>query len=127
MPVPYIVDDPDELGGMSLLRLGEVLANHLCQVCGDKIENYAYAIVRSEPPGFEERIFNGLLHAACARLSFRWCPNLRAWKHMKMFEVRVSELPTGPDGAPTFPVSRQSDPIDVEAWLGSDPMPEEYS
>jgi hypothetical protein len=108
LPVPYIAASPQRLGDKNFSRAGEVILHRLCQVCGESIGPVAYAVVRCAPAGFEERIFDGMLHDECARLAFNHCPVLHRWQDMRLFQVAVAELPTDGDGIPIIPRELQA-------------------
>jgi hypothetical protein len=105
MPIPYIAPDGDHLGDKHFGRLGEVLLDQLCQVCGGPV---ALAVVHREGQVHLERILDGMLHEDCARLAFDYCPALRRWEALALFRVPVGELPLDRDRVPYLPTALQS-------------------
>lgn len=113
LPIPYVAASASRLGRLDDRRFGEVVGEQLCQVCGESVGEFAYGIVFRNEPGFDDRIFNGMLHDECLRLSLANCPTLKEWPDaMRLFRFAVGELPIGPSGVPVLPVAMQVDELD---------------
>jgi hypothetical protein len=95
LPIPYVAKDEDHLGEKDLGRDAEVARDWLCQVCGDPVDDPAFAIMSTANMEFgwppELVLDHGLLPEPCLRLALACCPELIRWEKKRLLRVQRSE------------------------------------
>ena len=83
------------MGTANLRRLGEVLLDDLCQVCGLPIEWPALIVLRLDDPEWwpDGRVLQGLIHEEeCGPLAFEHCPYLLTRQGFEILRVGPDDV-----------------------------------
>jgi hypothetical protein len=113
LPVPYVAAAKDRLGKKNHGRAAEVTRNWLCQVCGEAVNEPAYAVMRTDggefgcPPDWV--LDHGLLHEECLRLAVNNCPDLGRWRNRRLLCVRRQDVLLTKDLQLVVPVDRHEE------------------
>jgi len=93
--VPYVAFGPNTLGKANLSRLGEVLRDRLCQVCGLPIDWPALVVLRTDDPTSwpNGHLLDGPVHLReCGRLAFANCPFLKRRTGIELLKVEAVDV-----------------------------------
>ena len=101
---------PDDLGNTDLTRLGEILRDHLCQVCGELLAGDVVAVfdLRPHMADLIDRPRQGFCHdRPCYRLAAAHCPFLANPSDYRMVRMPSAEVPDLVGGVVSVPLEVQ--------------------
>ena len=121
LPIPYIAQAPERLGTTDAGRRVEVARDWLCQVCGERVADPAFAVASTDdsPSAWprEWLLDHGLIHEDCVRIAINACPALIAWDHKRLLRLPLAVVERSTDLQLLVPLSVQEEfEVDVALY-----------